>query len=262
MGWSLKPVLFHWLGIAIPAWHVCFLAASLAAFFCFRALSGRYRPKIVDHDVALIFSVAYSGAIVGALAWAWFVEGARNGLSHPALGSSGGFIGGICCGLVLTWWRGVPALLVADLVAVPLLIGFSVGRIGCFLNGDDYGIPVASVFQFAGVIFPSLGDGVSRHPAQLYESVACLFSAVAILRIQQVSPLNDRTICQHPGRSSGIAMVCYALIRYSIEGVRGDWRGPTMILSQHVALTPPRAIALLLLLLGAFLLARPRRIHE
>jgi len=48
-----------------------------------------------------------------------------------------------------------------------LVIGIAIGRVGCFLSGLEdytYGIPTDS---FLGYDF---GDGIARHPVQLYES--------------------------------------------------------------------------------------------
>jgi prolipoprotein diacylglyceryltransferase len=62
----------------------------------------------------------------------------------------------------------------------PLAAAIAVGRIGCFLAGLDdmtYGTPTALPW---GVDF---GDGVPRHPVQLYESatMAVFFSVFALL---------------------------------------------------------------------------------
>lgn len=54
-----------------------------------------------------------------------------------------------------------------------LAIGIGIGRIGCFLGGLEdytYGIETDSIFGY------DFGDGIMRHPVQLYESIAmCLF---------------------------------------------------------------------------------------
>lgn len=63
----------------------------------------------------------------------------------------------------------------AALYALPLALGIAVGRIGCFLAGLDdftYGTPTDLPW---GVDF---GDGVSRHPVQLYESGVMLVFAL------------------------------------------------------------------------------------
>jgi len=53
-----------------------------------------------------------------------------------------------------------------DLFAVPLCVGIAIGRLGCFFAGladDTYGVATKLPW---GVDF---GDGVRRHPTQLYE---------------------------------------------------------------------------------------------
>ncbi len=48
-----------------------------------------------------------------------------------------------------------------------LVLGIAIGRVGCFLSGLDdytYGIETNSIFGY------NFGDGLLRHPVQLYES--------------------------------------------------------------------------------------------
>ncbi len=58
-----------------------------------------------------------------------------------------------------------------DLFAVPLCLGIAIGRIGCFLAGladDTYGNPTSLPWAV------DFGDGIPRHPTQLYEIVFLL----------------------------------------------------------------------------------------
>src|SRR5258708_4174105 len=59
--------------------------------------------------------------------------------------------------------------------ALPLAVGVAVGRIGCYLAGLDdftYGTPTTLPWGH------DFGDGVARHPVQLYESAAMAAFAV------------------------------------------------------------------------------------
>jgi phosphatidylglycerol---prolipoprotein diacylglyceryl transferase len=59
--------------------------------------------------------------------------------------------------------------------ALPLAVGVAVGRIGCYLAGLDdftYGTPTTLPWGH------DFGDGVARHPVQLYESAAMAGFAV------------------------------------------------------------------------------------
>src|SRR4029079_11754264 len=82
-------------------------------------------------------------------------------------------------------------LTAGDATMPALALGYALGRIGCFLVGDDYGAPTnswvgiafpkgsppttaSSLREFGVKIDPSIpGDQVLRvHPTQLYESSA------------------------------------------------------------------------------------------
>ena len=79
----------------------------------------------------------------------------------------GGLIGGL---IAVEWtkrWLRV-TIPTGDLLVVPLVAGIAIGRIGCFLTGladRTYGLATGLPW---GVDF---GDGVLRHPTQIYEIV-------------------------------------------------------------------------------------------
>jgi phosphatidylglycerol:prolipoprotein diacylglycerol transferase len=89
-------------------------------------------------------------------------------------------VGGLAGGLVAVEWvkrRLGIRVATGDLFAVPLALGLAVGRIGCFLTGladDTCGNATRLPF---GVDF---GDGVRRHPTQLYEIVFVLVLAAVL----------------------------------------------------------------------------------
>lgn len=58
-----------------------------------------------------------------------------------------------------------------DVIILGMLLGHSIGRVGCFLNGCCYGI---TTNVFWAIKFSSLGDNFLRHPTQLYESFGYL----------------------------------------------------------------------------------------
>ena len=90
----------------------------------------------------------------------------------------GALAGGWAAVEITKKWIGVRQR-TGDLFAVPLAIGIAIGRIGCFLTGlpdHTYGNP--STLPWA----VDFGDGVPRHPVQLYESAAMLMLAFALSR--------------------------------------------------------------------------------
>lgn len=83
----------------------------------------------------------------------------------------GGLIGGF---LTIAWWvhrKGLPLLLVADLMGPLLLLGQAFGRVGCFLAGDGcYGPPsdVPWAMSFPNGVVPTLEK---VHPTPLYDVI-------------------------------------------------------------------------------------------
>jgi phosphatidylglycerol---prolipoprotein diacylglyceryl transferase len=66
-----------------------------------------------------------------------------------------------------------------DLYAIPLALGIAIGRIGCFLTGlsdNTYGTPTTLPWAV------NFGDGIPRHPTQLYE-IAFLLTLIPILYV-------------------------------------------------------------------------------
>ena len=112
-------------------------------------------------------------------------------LSRSGLVWYGGFIGGLFAVVWVIRRKGLSIPSMADATAPALALGYAVGRIGCFLVGDDWGRPTGS---WVGIRFPHgapptrvaiierefgihvdpeliarFGDVVPVHPTQLYE---------------------------------------------------------------------------------------------
>lgn len=98
----------------------------------------------------------------------------------------GGAIGGAVA--VIAWgaWRGIRGWQIADLAAVPLALGYAIGRIGCQLSGDgDYGQewdgPWAMGYPEGTV---PTDPGVTVHPTPIYETLTMGFVAYALWRLR------------------------------------------------------------------------------
>lgn len=80
----------------------------------------------------------------------------------------GGLIGGTLLGALGARIHGIPVVQMMNCTAVAGAVGQSLGRIGCFLVGDDYGSPTDLPW---GVSFPEGAPPTLDHvhPTQLYE---------------------------------------------------------------------------------------------
>jgi prolipoprotein diacylglyceryltransferase len=145
----------------ILAW----LAAALAGFIAARIAPSPYPLGAAlrrDWLVAVIAGAAAGAYLFGTLnLWA-------SGQAGLARSIEGAIFGGV---LAVELWKranGVTARTGAALAA-PLAAGVAVGRIGCFLAGlEDFTHGTPTTLPFAH----DFGDGVPRHPVQLYESAA------------------------------------------------------------------------------------------
>ena len=81
----------------------------------------------------------------------------------------GGFAGGLGAGLAWMRLKRFPIVPVLAAAAPGLAVGQLLGRVGCFLVGDDYGRPTSLPW---GVAFPKGLPPVDEpvHPTQLYEA--------------------------------------------------------------------------------------------
>lgn len=199
----MYPVFFdvpNWVpflgGAPITSFGVFMLFAFLTAGYVLRA---ELRRTGEDPEKAWDFVfMAVVGGILGAKGY-YLILNFPDTVANPRqmIFSRGGLVwyGGFLMATALVIWEirrqklSVPAM--ADLMAPALALSYAVGRIGCFLVGDDWGLPTDSVFgvrfpqgtpqtsvtnieQMFGIeVDPALieeyGQIVPVHPTQLYE---------------------------------------------------------------------------------------------
>ena len=159
------------------------LLAALAAYRLVPVATADMAPEPWRLHRLYIPAAAF-GAIVGA----YLVGSANLWLSAiPGVARSieGALAGAIVAVEVLKWRAGMRGSTGLRLVA-PLAAAIAVGRIGCFFAGLDdmtFGTPTAVPW---GVDF---GDGVPRHPVQLYEAaVMAAFLGLFLLLLRQGHP--------------------------------------------------------------------------
>lgn len=99
----------------------------------------------------------------------------------------GGLMGATVLGTIGARIHRVPLLLFMNCVAPGAAVGQALGRIGCFLVGDDYGVP--SDLPWA-VAFPQGAPptDVPVHPTQIYEVLWLLPVAAVLWRRRDRSP--------------------------------------------------------------------------
>lgn len=219
----MYPVLFSVGGFQIHSFGALMALAWLAAGVY---LDAQFKRHGIDRDAVsgfllwiLIGSLAGARLLFLAVEYpAWLEDVAGAVFSRSGFVFYGGFAGGIAAALIYLNKKNMRALAVGDMVAPALALGLGVGRIGCFLAGDDYGIPSDVPWAVTFTHPESLAPlDVALHPTQLYLSLNgfCLF---AILHARLGRKAFDGEIC-------ALFLMLYSAARFGLEFLRGDPRG-------------------------------------
>jgi phosphatidylglycerol:prolipoprotein diacylglycerol transferase len=188
------PELFRIGNFAISPFGVMMVLAFVAGYvqLSWAMRHGGFGSE--DDASALVFAAGVGGIVGAKVYYAVLHQDWRLLFDRAGLVWYGGFI---LAALLVMWVlhrRRLPFVRTADAVMVGVALGYGIGRIGCFLVGDDYGVPTDLPW---GVTFPyglpattaanlRLEYGshippdvppdalVPVHPTQLYETALAL----------------------------------------------------------------------------------------
>jgi phosphatidylglycerol:prolipoprotein diacylglycerol transferase len=205
------------------------LASAYLASFWWLTREGRREGLDVDALASLGFW-AIAGAIIGAKALmivralSEYAAAPAEVFSPSVLASAGDFYGGFIGALIssaiffsrhprLSFWRA------ADLCGPAIALGQAIGRIGCFMAGDDYGRPtdLPWAVTFVDPDAARIGGaplGIPLHPVQLYESIVCLALFVVLVRLNRRKRFEGEVMLAYT--------LLYAIARFVLEFFRGD----------------------------------------
>jgi len=259
------PILFH-----LPSWLPLMGGAPITSFGPFVALSFlvggvllRSEMERTGHDPErawdLVF-MAVLGGMIGAKTYyvllnyeALLADPVSAIFSRAGVVWYGGFAGALLLIVFEIKRRGLPLGQMADLSSPTLAIGYAIGRMGCFMVGDDYGRPTGS---WVGIKFPNgnpptsvfeiesyfgvqvdpaiverFGQVVPVHPTQLYEvaMASLIFLVLWKLRVHEHAA----------GWLFWICLILLSVERFLVEFVRvkdDRFFGP-LTLAQCIAIT-------------------------
>jgi len=268
----MYPVLFQFGAFTISSFGVMMVIAFLLGNYLLRrdVVAEGYDP-IVAEDITFRAAV---GGILGAkiyylietiptgqaadnisglieiIAGIFTLSGGRIGEGIQNFGAGLVFLGGFMGGMAAVSWyvyrNKLNWLKVADWVAPLLILGHGIGRIGCFLVGDDYGIPSNLPWACA---FP-LGlppTNIPVHPTQLYE-MSAYFTIFFYLRY-----------CKRNQHFSGELMFKYLFLggfsRFMIEILRTNTK-------YFFGLSGAQYISIIMMLIGTYQIYKRRHLND
>ena len=228
LGWKV-----HWYGLMYV---VGFVSAWWLGRLQIRRQAGQWNLQVLDD---LMFYGGLGVILGGRLGYVLFY-GFSDFLANPASiikvwqgGMS--FHGGLLGVMLAMWWvarkYNKRYFEVVDFVAPLVPLGLGAGRIGNFINGELWGKHTDLPW---GMVFPTSGDMLPRHPNPLYEA---LLEGLVLFVIMWWFSSRPRPVMA----VSGVFAIGYGVFRFLIEFVRvpdahlgylaGGWLTMGMVLS-------------------------------
>ena len=246
----------------------------VAFYTCFFLLQKEFKRigKEVQLASDIIFFAALGG-IVGSKIY-YLIENFGRVLDDPSgmifSGSGLVFLGGLMGGTLGVTWvihkHNLNWLKMSDIVAPLLILGYGIGRIGCFFVGDDYGIPTqlplgmifenglppttyhSFQFNYPWISLDGYDPGpLSVYPTQLMETVLafCIFGYL----------WSRRKKISFDGQLFFIYLTLAGLERFFIEFIRTN-------IKYIAGLTGSQVISIFMICIGVYFLRFNRHINE
>lgn len=254
LAFAIGPLQIHWYALM---WLFAFGSVYGLLLWRVRANEGRYSSAFIGD----LMSNGLLGALLGGRLGYVLFYNAQYYIAHPlqiispydpvtglwigisGMSYHGGVIGIIA---VLVWTarkHGHRLLDLADFIVPAIGFGYFFGRLGNFIGGELVGrvteVPWAMDF----------GDGLLRHPSQLYEAVGEGLLPFAFLWM-----LRNRSLS--PGTLTALYFIIYGVIRFLIEYVREPDAHIGVI---FLGLTLGQVLCVGMIVLGGSIIAHKRK---
>ena len=220
----MHPILFHIGPFEVRAWGIMVVLGIIVGTLLISRLA-RKTGFIKEEQVLDFVIYAVVAAIIGARIWevafSWqaYVNNPLDALKfwNGGLSIQGGILGGLLFAIWFVKKHRIDFWEFADLLAPGLILGQGIGRIGCFLNGDAFGIPTKSIFgvsyQTGTPAFAAYGS-TPLFPAELFEAGGDMAILVILLFMIKKKPTRGIVILTY--------FILYSLLRFVLEFWRGD----------------------------------------
>jgi phosphatidylglycerol:prolipoprotein diacylglycerol transferase len=262
---GLDPVVFHIGRFALRWYSLAYLAGIVVGWWYLLKLTSQPgSPMARRHADDFVFYATLGIIIGGRAAYVLFYD--RSILADPVeilklwnggMSFHGGLVGVSLGIFYLAWKNKLNWLRIHDYVACCAPFGLFFGRLANFVNGELWGAPTNLPW---GVVFPSAGDGIPRHPTQLYE--AALEGVLMFVLLWYLFWKTDSRY--EPGKLLGAGLLGYGVCRFLVEFVREPDRQLVDFATQ-TGLHMGQWLSLPMILLGLYLVvtakARRRRVE-
>jgi phosphatidylglycerol:prolipoprotein diacylglycerol transferase len=231
----MYPEIFRIGNFPVSSFGLMLVCAFVAAYFQLAWGLKRLNAGDEEDASALLFAAGLAGIVGSKVYYAILYGDWRLLFDRSGLVWYGGFLLGTLAVIFVLRRRHLPPWRTADAVAPALALGYGIGRIGCFLVGDDYGVPTSLPWgvEFARGLPPTYAGSLRAfgvavpadipdtkllavHPTQLYETALAVL--IWWIGIRALKRQMDRR-----GRAGTTALLVIALLaveRFLIELLR------------------------------------------
>jgi phosphatidylglycerol:prolipoprotein diacylglycerol transferase len=264
VNWSdlhLSPIALD-LGFFKLRWYsIAYISGILIGWwYLLKLLAQPGAPMARRHADDLVFYVTLGIILGGRIGYILFYKPEMIAtplemlkLWEGGMSLHGGFLGVIAALLYFTHKHKLNMMRVCDYVACVTPFGLFFGRLANFVNGELWGRPTTLPW---GIIFPGTGDGIPRHPSQLYEA-----GLEGILLFAVLNLMFWKTDARYqPGKLVGTGLIGYGIIRTLLEMVRQPDAG---LENLSWGLTMGQTLSIPMILIGIYLVftAKARRVR-
>jgi phosphatidylglycerol---prolipoprotein diacylglyceryl transferase len=178
---NLNPVLVHLGPLQIRWYGMMYALSFIIGYYLICYLAPKRGVPLDRDDVGDLILYLVAGVLFGGRLGYVLFYNLPYYLHHPAqivavwdggMSFHGGLIGVIIAGLLFSRKTSIPFWSLAELVVPVAPLGFFLGRLGNFINGELWGRPSdvawAIIFPHAPLVH---GVMVPRHPSELYEAI-------------------------------------------------------------------------------------------
>lgn len=241
----MYPVLFRFGDISISSYSVMMLVGFVVGYMM---LLREFRRRGLSDDLgdyvllASVFGGIFGAKILFLFENVTFSEFIADPIRFLASGLTflGGFLGATLLIWLVTLWKKVSFLKVVDVCSPLIVLCYAIGRVGCFLVGDDYGIATSLPW---GMSFPEGSPPTNEvvHPTQIYDIIVLTSIFIGLWRLRKREA--------PAGWLFGVMLVVLGFERFLIEFLRTTT--PSFIPGLSVA----QVMSLGLALVGGLLIA-------
>ena len=267
----MYPILFQFGSFTISSFGVMMVIAFLLGNYLLRidVVAEGYDAIIADD---IIFRAAIGGilgakfyylieniptgqaadninGLINIIAGIFTLNGERIAFGIQNFGAGLVFLGGLVGGMAAVSWyiyrKNLNWFKIADLTAPFLVLGHGIGRIGCFLVGDDYGIPTNLPWAIA---FPNglPPTNIAVHPTQLYEMSAYFIIFFYLRYRKRNQTFSGEIIFEY--------LFLGGLSRFMVEFIRTNTK-------YIFGLSGAQYLSILMMAIGAYQLWKMRRLN-